>query len=188
MNNINWQQINEKLPLERDQAGVNKRNKLFRDFDPNGNGYLSLAETDKAVRDVLKLDNLFDCKPVIMRAFDLAKKSGPKRTSLSDDYIEKNEFRLFLVYLRQYFEYYVMFNRIDSGNDKKISYDEFVQAIPEIEKMGFKVTEPAKIFASIDTNGGGQITFDEFCHWAIKAKLDLEDDDNFEDKDLSTMK
>ena len=81
-----------------------------------------------------------------------------------------------------------MFQRIDSGDDKKISYDEFVQAIPEIEKMGFKVLEPAKTFASIDTNGGGQITFDEFSHWAIKAQLDLVDDDNFEDKEISSMK
>ncbi len=42
---------------------------MFSQFDPNGNGLLSLAEVDKGIRDVLKLDSVFDCKPVIMRAF-----------------------------------------------------------------------------------------------------------------------
>ena len=58
---IDWNEIRSKLPLERDQEGVKKRAKLFRDFDPNGNGYLSLAEIDKGVRDVLKLEVLFNC-------------------------------------------------------------------------------------------------------------------------------
>ncbi len=30
--------------------------------DPNGNGYISLAELDKGIRDVLQMDKLFDCK------------------------------------------------------------------------------------------------------------------------------
>ena len=179
---INWTEFTSKLPLGRDKEGVALRTKMFRDFDPNGNGYLSLAECDKGVRDVLKLNFLFDCKPVLMRAFNAAKNSGPKRTSLSDDYIEKNEFRFFLVYLRQYFEYYAIFQRIDSGNDKKINYQEFVKAMPDLEKMGFKIENSEETFNKIDKNGGGEITFDEFAEFAIKAKLDLEDDDNFEDK------
>jgi hypothetical protein len=35
----------------------------------NGNGYLSLAEVDKGLRDVVKIPTIFDVKPVIMRAF-----------------------------------------------------------------------------------------------------------------------
>ena len=42
---------------------------MFSDFDPNGNGYLSLAEIDKGIRDVLFSDSIFDCKKPIMRAF-----------------------------------------------------------------------------------------------------------------------
>jgi len=116
---IDWQAINAKLPLERNNDGVAKRNQLFKSFDPNGNGFLSLAEVDKGVRDVLKLDQVFDCKPVMIRAFNAAKDKGKNKSKVSDDYIEKNEFRIFLVYLRQYFEYFVMFERIDTGHDKK---------------------------------------------------------------------
>jgi hypothetical protein len=35
----------------------------------NGNGYLSLAEVDKGMRDVVQLPILFQLKPVLMRAF-----------------------------------------------------------------------------------------------------------------------
>lgn len=186
--NVNWTEIINKIPLGKDKDSVERRNKMFRDFDPNGNGYLSLAEVEKGVRDVLKIEVLFKSKPVMMRAFDLAKKAGPKKSKVSDDYIEKSEFRYFLVFLRQYLEYYVMFNRIDSGSDKKINYNEFVAAIPEIEKMGCKVTDPEATFKSIDKNGGGEITFDEFCHFAINEKLDLQDDDDFQDADSAAMK
>ena len=39
----------------------------------NGNGYISLAEVDKGIRDVLVLPTLFATKPVLMRAFMAAK-------------------------------------------------------------------------------------------------------------------
>ena len=65
------------------------------------------------MRDVLKLDEVFDAKPAIMRAFQIAKNcTKSKRTDVKgDDYIEFREFRFFLLSLRQYFEYYVAFVR-----------------------------------------------------------------------------
>ena len=49
-------------------------------IDINGNGYLSLAEVDKGLRDVLCIPLLFDTKPVIMRAFQAAKTKGDARS------------------------------------------------------------------------------------------------------------
>jgi len=45
------------------------REKMFKNFDPNGNGLLSLAEVDKGIRDVLSMQNMFACKKPIIRAF-----------------------------------------------------------------------------------------------------------------------
>ena len=39
-----------------------------------------------------------------------------------------------------------------------------------------------KEFDIIDENGGGQILFDEFCEWAIRKGLDLEDDDDYDEE------
>ena len=41
---IDWVALNAKLPYERTDEAKEKRKDLFKQFDPNGNGYLSLAE------------------------------------------------------------------------------------------------------------------------------------------------
>lgn len=74
----------------------------------NGNGFLSLAEIDKGIRDTLKLEGVFNSKPAILRAFVYAKNYCPakgKNKKYGDDYVEKREFRVFLVALRQRFEF-----------------------------------------------------------------------------------
>ena len=41
---IDWETINAKLPYERSAEAKEQRRELFKQFDPNSNGYLSLAE------------------------------------------------------------------------------------------------------------------------------------------------
>ena len=47
MANIDWDSLNAKLPLEKNDEDKAKRQELFKQFDPNGNGYLSLAEVQR---------------------------------------------------------------------------------------------------------------------------------------------
>jgi len=175
---IDWDAIAAKLPTKKNAEDKARRKKMFNEFDPNGNGILSLAEIDKAMRDVLALDDLFDAKRAIMRAFQIAKNcKKSKRGDLGDDYIELLEFKYFLISLRQYFEYYVAFVRVDADSDHRISLEEFKASQATIEKWVGKI-DAEKSFKAIDTNHGGFILFDEFCKWAIKKHLDLEDDDD----------
>lgn len=92
----------------------------------NGNGYLSLSEVDIGTRDVLKLAMMFEMKPVLKRAFHTAKNKMKAKSSLSDDYVTKGEYRWLLKYLRQYYEYWLAFAEIDSSGDRRLSYDEFI--------------------------------------------------------------
>ena len=175
---IDWTAINAKLPTERTPEAKKKRIELFRAMDM-GNGILSLAEVDKGIRDVLKIDEIFDAKPAIMRAFQIAKNRGAsKRGDLGDDYIEILEFRFFLLSLRQYFEYWEAFSRTDADNDRRIDLDEFKAAKSKMEVWVGEIGDIEGEFAKIDKNGGGKILFDEFCTWAIAKNLDLEDDDD----------
>jgi len=174
---INWEAISKKLPATKSDVDLAKRKELFSLFDVNGNGYLSLAEIDKAVRDILVLDDLFDCKPAMMRAFQAAKNYDKKsKARLGNDFVTKSEFRILLMYLRKYFELFVMFDRIDLDSDRRITLDEFRQAVGQLKTWGVTVTNPASEFKSIDKNGGGFVLFDEFCDWAIPKALDVEDD------------
>ncbi len=181
MQDIDWKEINSRLPIEKTKEDAAKRKKMFRAFDGNGNGFLSLAECDKGIRDVLKLEQLFDCKQPIMRAFQAAKNRYKSKSKYGVDYVEFNEFRFFLIYLRQYFEYYVMFCSVDKTGDHKINLEEFKAAIPQIEKWGVKIENPEETFAS--ASGGDNIIFTEFCEWAIKKSIDLEDDEDIDVED-----
>lgn len=100
---VDWGEIARLLPISKtDPEQIKARSKLWRGFDNNGNGYVSLAETQKGLRDVIKSEALLEAKPAIMRAFQFAKDSvpGKKNDKYADDYIQKSEFRTFLVALR----------------------------------------------------------------------------------------
>ncbi len=57
-----WQELAAKLPTGATDEDKKKRDVLFRQFDPNGNGYLSVAEIDAALMKVLDCEALFDAK------------------------------------------------------------------------------------------------------------------------------
>ena len=186
--NYDWDGLLKKLPIQKTEEDREKRVKLWNRMDANGNGYVSLAEFEKGVRDVLGLPHFFTLKKVLTRAFIASKNKVKSKAKYSSDYVEWVEFRILLVYLRQYFEYYVMFKRIDESEDFKISLQEFKNAVPTIEKWGVKIANPEEEFKKIDTNNGGVIMFDEFCEYAIQKNLDLEDDDDFDDCELKNFK
>jgi len=65
------------------------RNQQWTYVDVNNNGYASLAEIDKGLRDVIKLPALFNLKPVIIRAFTAAKTKLKAKSKYGDDYVSK---------------------------------------------------------------------------------------------------
>jgi hypothetical protein len=75
--------------MEKTTEHVARRKELFKQIDMNGNGYVSLAEMDKGIRDVLKCREIFDAKPVIARAFHAAKNAvkSSQKDKLGDDYV-----------------------------------------------------------------------------------------------------
>ena len=175
--NIDWSHISKTLAYKDDPESKAQRQKIWKLTDVNGNGYVSLAEVDKALRDVLNLDQVFNCKRAIMRAFQAAKNSKASKNRYGPDYIEKAEFKYLLYSLRQYFEYYQAFGRIDTGDDNRVDINEFKSALPVIQKWVGPIANPDEEFHKIDKNGGGQVLFDEFVSWAFSRNLDLEDDD-----------
>merc|ERR1711925_67615 len=97
---VDWSAVTAKLPSKKanEPGGEEQkaqRKKMFSEFDPNGNGVLSLAEVEKGIRDVIQIDNIFDAKPAIMRAFQIAKNCTKSSRTSGDDYIEFKEFRYF---------------------------------------------------------------------------------------------
>merc|ERR1712025_1445730 len=180
---IDWEEVNTKLPYARTKDDFAARKELWDGMDVNGNGYLSLAEVTKGIRDVIAVDELFDAIPAINRSFHHCKNVATNQGEHGDDYIEFREFRLLLQTLRQFFEYYQAFDRVDTGDDDRISKEEFTSDALKcaMEKWVGPIEDMEGEFDSIDTNGGGQILFNEFIDWALARDLDIEDDVEPED-------
>ncbi len=94
------------------------------------------------MRDVINLPGLFALKPVLMRAYVAAKTKNQAKNEHSDNYVTKGEFRFLLKYLRQYYEYWVAFDRIDSDSDRRVSKKEFLKAVPVMKNWGLNMSNP----------------------------------------------
>ena len=163
------------LPTKRTEEDKQKRIAMFDSFDPNGNGYLSLAECDKGVFDL----GWQDCpKPVLMRAFQAAKGVAQRHGSTDttgESFIERPEFRLFLLYLDRYSDLWGVFSSLDSEADRRIDEAEFLKGISLMQSSwGVEIADPGEEFKKIDTNSGGKVLFDEFAAWALPLALSNE--------------
>ena len=84
--------------------------------------------------------------------------------------VQGKEFRMLLVYVRRYFELLAMFDTIDTGEDRRVDIDEFKRAMQLLAGWGVKVEDPEAAFKEIDSDGGGQVLFDEFAMERLKAR------------------
>ena len=185
----NWDDLINKLPTQKSAGDRKKRLALWKQINEYGNGYVSFKRLNIQLEKYLKLPNVVKNKGPVKLAFNAAcAKNATKGREIDDSLLEWLEFRPFLVYLRQYFEYWVMFEKVDKSGDHKINLDEFKKALTLMEKWGVKINEPEKEFQKIDTNGEGSVSFEEFCEFAIKKSLDLEEDDGFDDEELKNLK
>ena len=74
---------------------------------------------------MIAVDELFDAIPAINRSFHHVKAVSKAENAHGDDFIQFSEFRLFLQTLRQFFEYFQAFNRLDVGEDQRVDKEEF---------------------------------------------------------------
>jgi hypothetical protein len=81
--------LKNKLPWGPTPEEEALRDQYWAGFDVNKNGYISLAEVDKGMRDVINLPILFDLKPVLIRSFNAAKNKLKSKNSYGDDYVSK---------------------------------------------------------------------------------------------------
>ncbi len=189
--NFDWNDLRKKLPVDKTKEERKRRLELWKKLNEYGNGYMSLKRLNVQLTNYLDLPEILRNKGPIKLAFDAASdkyaRNGIKK---EDNLLEWMEFRIFLVYLRQYFEYWEMFQRIDSSGDLKITLDEFRKAIPKMKEWGVEIkeNEAEKEFNNIKVDNEDTISFEEFCNFAIQKSLDLIEDDDFDDEELKNLK
>lgn len=187
--NFDWDGLMKKLPTQKTDEERKKRLDLWKQLNEYGNGFFSYKRLSVQIDKYLQLPNVVKNKGPVKLAFKSScNKYAKKGVKVDDNLIEWMEFRIFLVYLRQYFEYWVMFQKMDKSGDHQISLEEFKSALPTMEKWGVNIRDPEEEFQEIDKNNSGTISFEEFCNYAIQESLDLEEDDGFDDEELKRLK
>lgn len=144
--------------IRLDTATKESRTQLWRSLDFNGNGIVSLAEIDKWV---VERYPLLNSKPALMRAY--------KKTTLKDgdgdDWVQRREFIKLLRNLFYFNRVFLVFDNIDTDDDRRIDLDEFKTGFDVLNMEG---QDSEQVFKEIDRNGGGFILFNEFCSWFAK--------------------
>eukprot|EP00501_MAST-03F_sp_TOSAG23-6_P000549 GSMAST32.ASY1.ANO1.570.1 assembled CDS len=142
-----------------DENGNVTRKKEWPNLDPNGNGQVSLAETDAWVLKKMterlgaeEGERVYNCfKPSYIRAFSDAKDlvKGEKRklgpTADAEDYIQPVEFRGLAAYLCLYAAMYDCFALLDGGDgvdvkgheDRKMTLEEWQNGYKKVVTHGF---------------------------------------------------
>lgn len=170
------------LPTGGDPASAQKRRRLFQQTDMNGNGILSLAECDRMIVTILKVEGLAKMKPVINRAFHAARDIVPPVGDFSPHYVDFHEFKYFLIYIQHYLDLFILFDQLDQKDggysDRRLAFKEFKSGVPLLLKWGLDEatqaklkSDPAAVWKEIDDNEGGIVLFDEFAHWALYHHL-----------------
>ena len=121
-----------------------------------------------------------------MASFTVAIASAKKKKLKNSKFLQIFQFRRLLLALKQYFEYFFAYSKIDIDNDRTLSLNEFKQAAEIIKKWSGPVEDFEAAFKEIDEDGSGEIDFDEFCDWAIRksfAASDADNDDELEQDD-----
>ena len=149
-------------------AGVAARAEGFSAADPNGNGLCSLAELETYVLKTLlgkyprsgkgralqdPGNDLFKAfRPCYIRAFNDAKdykaNSGAKikgtKKATDDDFVSRDEFQLFCIYVCLYAAMFDAFAKVDGGgagrsatDDKRVVEDEWLRGYKGVADMGF---------------------------------------------------
>jgi len=126
-------------------------------LDFNGNNLCSLAEIDKWVVETYALLNH---KPALMRAFKATTEAGHD----TDEYVHKKDFKRLILNLFYFNKLFWLFDQVDEGHDRKLNLKEFTWVLTMCGAQTSERTAAVE-FKKVDTNGGGEILFDEFCKY-----------------------
>jgi len=129
-----------------------------------------------------------DHEPLLRDAMDMASKVLPcvaHRASMADHgepYVEREQFRLLLVYIRHHFELYLMFEDVEHlchhDHDEPINFQDFCAVLNQLIAWHIQIGDPRAEFDKIDAMSNkkrsGGISFSQFRTWALEKKLHME--------------
>ena len=91
----------KKLPSAKDETTQAQRARLFSSMDANANGLLQLQEVGAGLAKLLGTQEAASIEAIIEAAYNKARTAKVSRSERGADYVEKGEFRLFLIHVKR---------------------------------------------------------------------------------------
>jgi len=187
---VDWEAVEDRLPLGQDPNSRAARKAAFARMDPSGNGKLSLTELQSGLPNLIDDDNrraageaatslvpmIKDFRPAIKCAFQVARDLAPKkrkrgrrggRRGAADTNIDPTEFHAVLIAFREYLELFVVFKELDDGfsEDNYLSYKECEKGLDmlaawDIDRSDLKLRFKGDQWA-------GTMKFAQFADWCL---------------------
>jgi len=180
--NFTWTVVTYRLPCDRTPQSKNDRASLLKYMDTDNSGLMTLDDIKVGFARIVKMPGLDDPEEMLDEVTGLAHRAlqdlmldGAPRP---ENDVNSKEFRVFLAILQGYLDLWEIFFEVDDSGDAMVMMEEFVLAAPKLADWGMKDpalrTDPESIFASIDRDGSGYVTFGEFADFCVRKGL-LED-------------
>lgn len=174
-----WDKVSYRLPVERDRQSREYRIALLKFLDRENSGRMSIPDLKLGFARIVSMPGLVDPEHMLdevvrhaQRAVqDLMLDGAPRK----DDDVLTKEFRVFLTFLQGYLDLWEIFFEVDNSSDEMVTLDEFIQAAPKLKEWGLKdpalMKNPAHLFAQIDEDESGFVTFGEFADFCVRKGL-----------------
>lgn len=162
---VEYQRQTSAVPPEMIMPTKRERAVAFRRHDDGSKGSLTLAEVDRAVKDIWPEHDFGHKQQIILSAYYAADEVG-------DGWISRKRFKALLEHLIFFQAEWQHFEAIDVDEHNQITIDGFKTAAQGLH-MGLSEDDEIYIFDQLDEEGYGFVDFDTFCSWAARRDLEV---------------
>lgn len=176
---VHWADLAKCLPIENTQECHARRRDLYEIFDPPGHGILFKATVVRALfRMMPSVSGITDMKLVIHQAWNVSRQLVEPITGIGIDRMDRNQFRVFCIYLWYYFKLWDVFAQLsDAGTQSlKVSQKTFEEMCAYIQEWGVQdaalwASQPETVFGSVDRGGQGWVRFEDLAEFVLRRAV-----------------
>jgi len=176
---VHWADLAKCLPIDNEMSGYSRRRDLYEMFDPPGHGILYKGTVVRALfRMMPQVSGISDMKLVVHQAWNICRELVTPITPIGIDRMDRNQFRVFCIYLWYYFKLWDVFVQLnDMGTqNRKVTRTTFEEMMPYFREWGVQDASMwganlDAVFETMDRSGQGWVIFDDLAEFVLRRAV-----------------